>query len=148
MTDSTSTTSPATIADAIRIAVDAHAGAVDKAGAPYILHPLRVMFAQRDDDARMAGVLHDVVEDTSVTFEDLETAGMPPAVLDALRLLTHDGTPYEEYVQRLKSNPIARAVKLADLEDNMDIRRLAEVTERDARRLAKYRRAWRTLTTD
>ncbi|MBI1367644.1 MAG: HD domain-containing protein [Planctomycetes bacterium] len=133
------------VSDAIGIAVKAHAGAVDKAGSPYILHPLRVMLAQQDDNARIAGVLHDVVEDTDVSFDDLAAAGIPPAVLDALRLLTHDGTPYEQYIERLKSNPIARAVKLADLQDNMDVRRLPEVTERDAKRLTKYIKAWRLL---
>ncbi len=134
---------------AVQIAVRAHAGALDKSGQPYILHPLRVMQAQQTNDARMAGVLHDVVEDSDVTLTDLREAGIPESVLEAIALLTHDEvTPYEIYVQTLKSNPLARSVKLADLRDNMNVLRLPEFTEKDLRRLEKYRRAYETLCGD
>jgi (p)ppGpp synthase/HD superfamily hydrolase len=136
-----------TLADAIKLAVEKHGQTLDKSGRePYILHPLRVMLAQEGEAARMAAVLHDAVEDTDLTFADLERAGYPAEVLDALRLLTHDpAVPYEEYVERLAGNSLARAVKLADLEDNMNLRRMAVLREKDHARLDRYLRAWRRL---
>lgn len=137
----------ATLADAIKLAVHAHEGALDNTGRePYVLHPIRVMLKQGAEHARMAAVLHDVVEDAATTFADLEALGFPPPVIEALNLLTHaDNTPYEQYVRRLAANPIARRVKLADLEDNMDVRGLEALAERDHRRLDKYLAAWRML---
>ncbi len=135
---------------AIRIAVEAHADTMDKAGRePYILHPLRVMMAQTSEVTRIVGVLHDVVEDTDVTFEDLAAAEIPQAAVAALRLLTKPhGADYQAYVEKIKPNPIARAVKLADLEDNMNVRRLDVVDDTVRERLSKYLRAWETLTSD
>ena len=131
---------------AIEIAVRAHAGQKSKDGAPYILHPIRLMTRMNTEEERMAAVLHDVVEDTHVTFEDLRAAGIPESVLEAVRLLTHEKeTPYEAYVEALKSHPVARRVKLADLEDNSDIRRLKGIEEKDLERLRKYYRAWQIL---
>jgi hypothetical protein len=131
---------------AIEIAGQAHAGQKQKDGSPYILHPLRLMVKMRTDDERMAAVLHDVVEDTTVTFDDLQKAGIPDSALEAVKLLTHDpSVPYDDYVQRLKDHPIARRVKLADLEDNSDIRRLSGIEEKDLARLRKYHRAWQIL---
>lgn len=137
-----------TLERAIAIAAQAHAGQVDKAGAPYILHPLRVMLGQGSDDARIVGVLHDVVEDCQEwTLERLESEGFSQSVLDALRLVTKiDGESYDAFVQRAATNPISRAVKLADLKDNMDVTRLAKVTQADLDRLEKYRRATAALT--
>ena len=135
-----------TLERALQIAVTAHAGQKDKAGGAYIFHPIRVMSRCRTPDAMIVGLLHDVVEDTAVTFEELEAEGFSRSVLDALRLLTHDKTvPYEAYIKQAKTNPIATEVKLADLEDNMDIRRLQEVDEKAAKRFKKYLAAYRTL---
>lgn len=136
--------------DAIALAVKAHQGQVDKAGQVYILHPLRVMFAVDDDDtARMVAVLHDVVEDSDISFEDLRAMGYAEAVLSALDCLTRrDDESYMEFVQRAKLNPIARQVKLADMEDNMDVRRLTQITDKDRERLNRYRNAWKFLKGD
>ncbi len=139
-----------TLDEAIRVAVDAHAGQIDKAGKPYILHPLRVMMTVESpslDSARKVAILHDVVEDSAWTLESLDAAhGLTSEEEAALRLLSHgDGDDYDEYVSRLAGNAIARAVKIADLRDNLDVTRLQEVTERDAKRISKYLRSLRTL---
>ena len=137
----------ATLERALQIAVQAHAGQKDKSGAAYIFHPLRVMMRCTAPEAKIVGLLHDVVEDTGVTFAQLEAEGFSPAVLAALRLVTHDdGSPYHEYVERMKPNPIAVEVKLADLEDNCDLRRLPEVDDRTVERLRRYHAAWKSLT--
>ncbi|MBF0193262.1 MAG: GTP pyrophosphokinase [Magnetococcales bacterium] len=132
---------------AIALAVAGHAGQVDKADQPYILHPLRIMMRMRDETARIVAVLHDLVEDTDTTFEDLRKAGFSQRVLDALDHLTHrEGEDYQSYILRIKGNSLARYVKLRDLEDNMDIRRLNHSpSERDWKRLKKYRLAWSVL---
>jgi (p)ppGpp synthase/HD superfamily hydrolase len=134
---------------AIAIAVEAHSGQVDKAGRPYILHPLRLMARMSSDSDMMAAVLHDVVEDgPGWTFERLAKEGIPPDVIEALRHLTKtpaEEEDYDAFVRRAGENPIARRVKLADLEDNMDIRRIAAPSQRDFERLAKYRRSWEYL---
>ncbi|MCX8073105.1 MAG: GTP pyrophosphokinase [Candidatus Binatia bacterium] len=136
----------ATLEDAIELAVRAHRGATDKAGAPYILHVLRVMLAVEGDVARMAAALHDVVEDTSYTPDDLRRLGFPVEVVDAVDALTRrPGELYEDFVRRAAAHPIARQIKLADLEDNMDIRRLPHLREADLERLARYRAAWEIL---
>jgi (p)ppGpp synthase/HD superfamily hydrolase len=132
---------------AIALAVEAHAGEVDKQGKPYILHPLHLMMQMETAEEMITAVLHDVVEDTALTLEDLRQQGFPEAVLDALALLTHDtaSTSYEEYVAAIKPNPLACKVKLADLAHNMDVRRLPEMGMKDYGRLEKYRRAWDML---
>ena len=131
---------------AIEIAVRAHAGQKGKDGSPYILHPLRVMTRVGTDEERIAAVLHDVVEDSDVTLDDLRQAGFSEKVLTTVKLLTHEeGVSYEDYVNRLKSDPMARRIKLADLEDNSDIRRLSGIEEKDLERLRKYHRAWQIL---
>jgi len=135
-----------TLADAIRLAVAAHHDQVDKVGQPYILHPLRVMFRLETEVERIVGVLHDVVEDTPHTLDGLRALGYPPEVIAALDGVTaRPGESYEAFVARLAPNPIARRVKLADLEDNLDLRRLPELTDRDVERLRRYRRAWSVL---
>lgn len=131
---------------AISIAVEAHRGQQDKTGAPYILHPLSVMGRVEGETEKIVAVLHDVVEDTAWTLEKLKGEGIPGEVLTGLDGVTkREGESYEDFVKRSGSNPVARQVKLADLEDNMDIRRLKTVEPKDLERLAKYLRAWRYL---
>ena len=131
---------------AISLAVEAHAGQVRKDGTPYILHPLHVMLQMDSEVERITAVLHDVVEDTAVTFADLQEMKLPPEALEAIRLLTHeDSVPYETYIMTLKTNPIARRVKLADLKHNLDISALPQLDEKDVARLRRYGRAWRLL---
>ncbi len=128
-----------TIEKAIEIAARAHAGQVDKAGAPYIFHPLRLMLAVSGEHERMAAVLHDVVEDTPLTFNDLAREGFPAAVIDAVRALTKQpGERRIDAAHRAAANPIARKVKLADVGDNMDLSRIAAPTEKDYARLREY----------
>ena len=133
----------------IALSLEAHSGQTDRLGNPYILHPLHLMANVDGEEEKMTAILHDVVEDTDVTMDELQALGLPESVLTAVALLTHDkeNVPYDNYVKNLKPNPIARAVKMADLRHNMDIRRLPKVTEKDAIRMDKYRRAWETLTT-
>lgn len=128
------------------MAEKAHAGQCDKAGKPYIEHPAYVAAQVQGEEAKAIAWLHDVVEDTSITFEDLLSAGISAQVVDALRLLTHDkSVPYLDYIRALKRNPLARMVKLADLRHNSDLSRLPKVTSADEERLAKYQKAIQTL---
>ncbi len=132
-----------TLEDAIQLALDAHRGHKDRAGRPYILHPLRVMLRMDDDDARLVAILHDVIEDSAYNLSDLRHAGYPSRVLDAVDALTkRAGEAYEDYIERVILNPLARRVKVADLEDNMDVWRIRNFTQDDFERLERYRRAW------
>ena len=132
---------------AIEIAAKAHNNQTDKAGEPYILHPLRVMLSVKGETEQCAAVLHDVLEDTDITEEYLISEGFSLEIIDALRLLTRKKEDdYMECISRLKSNRTARAVKLADLTDNMDISRIKNPTEVDYQRLEKYRKAKKLLT--
>ena len=127
---------------AMIIAYEAHKGQRDKSGLPYIYHPIHLAEQMEDEYSCCAALLHDVVEDTPVSFEDLQRAGIPDGVLDALRLLTHDESePYMDYVRRIKQNPIAKAVKLADLRHNSDTSRLNELDAAAEARLEKYLQA-------
>jgi (p)ppGpp synthase/HD superfamily hydrolase len=131
---------------AIEIAASAHRGDVDKAGQPYILHPLSLMLQLHDLDAMIVAVLHDTVEDSAVTLGDLKEEGFSDAVVAAIDALTRrEDESYEEFIARLGSNPLARLVKLADLEHNMDVRRIGSVTSEDLERIEKYHRAWLEL---
>ena len=133
-----------TLAHAIALAAAAHETQLDKAGAPYILHPLRLMQKMHTNDEMIAAVLHDVVEDTEWTLDALRRDGFSPEVLAAVDSVTHrDGETYDDYLARAAANPIGRKVKLADLEDNMDLRRLSELTSKDIERLQNYHRLWR-----
>lgn len=135
-----------TLEDAIALAVEAHRGQRDKAGQTYILHPLRVMMRLETEAERMTAILHDVVEDTPYTLERLRQLGYPEEVLGALDCLTkREGETYEAFIERVRPHPLARRVKLADLEDNMDVRRLPAVGAREAERLSRYRAAWSRL---
>ena len=135
-----------TLERAIQIATEAQRGQVDKAGNDYILHPLRVMELGNSLEEKIVGILHDVVEDTDWTFERLADEGFSPIVLDALRCVTKlsENEPYDHFISRVQANPLAISVKLNDLSDNMDIRRLKTLTEKDFIRLQKYHKAyWR-----
>ncbi len=132
---------------AIGLAVKAHQGQRDRYGAPYILHPLRVMARIEDVQGKVLAILHDVVEDTQWTLPALRAEGFPEPILHSLDCLTkREGEEYDEFVKRSASDPLALRVKLADLEDNMDVRRLPEITEQDRARLQKYLGAWKRLT--
>jgi (p)ppGpp synthase/HD superfamily hydrolase len=101
----------------------------------------------KTEAAMMAAVLHDVVEDTDWTLEQLRERGFPDVVLDAVECLTHrDGESYEEFIERVRKNLIAQEVKIADLEDNMNIQRINRMSQKDLERLEKYHRAWCVLT--
>lgn len=129
----------ATLERAIELAARAHAGQRDKGDQPYILHPLRVMAAMTTDAERIAAVLHDIVEDTSITFDDLVAEGFADDIVDAIRALTKfEGETREQAAKRLVRDPIARAVKLADIADNMDLTRIPMPSERDHARLREY----------
>ena len=135
-----------TLEGAIAIAAQAHAGQTDKAGLPYILHPLRMMLTLATEAERIVAVLHDVVEDTPITFDDLHAEGFTEEILAALDSVTkRDNEDYEAFVLRSAGNAIGRRVKLADLHDNSDISRIPSPTERDYARLEKYKRAIATL---
>jgi GTP diphosphokinase / guanosine-3',5'-bis(diphosphate) 3'-diphosphatase len=128
-----------TIERAIALAAKAHAGQVDKAGQPYILHPLRVMLRVTTEEERIAAVLHDVVEDTPITFEELQAQGFSESVVDAVRALTKlPGEGRMAAAERAAANPISLTVKLADNAENMDISRIATPTEKDFARLREY----------
>lgn len=131
---------------AMRIATEAHDGQVDRAGKPYIYHPLKVATMTGSFDEFVTALLHDVLEDSDYTAADLLTAGIPEHIVDALILLTHeDDEPYMDYVRRAKENDLARAVKLADLKHNSDLSRLPVVTEKDLKRAEKYKKAMEIL---
>lgn len=137
------------IEKAISIAVQAHSGQIDKAGMPYVLHPLRLMLRQDSSEAMIVAVLHDVVEDTDVTIDQLAEAGFSNAVLEAISMLTHDkNIPYMDYIMGLASNDLARQVKITDLSDNMDLSRIPNPQEKDYVRLKKYKVAYECLTHD
>ena len=133
--------------EARRIAEDAHAGQVDKAGAPYIGHPVRVSSKCESEAAKVAALLHDVVEDTTVSLKDLKNAGFSEDVIEAVETLTHKKNDdyLAVYIPRIGRNAIAREVKIRDLEDNLDITRLSGVSDRDIQRLNKYIKAYHYL---
>lgn len=133
---------------AIEIAKEAHKGQLDKSGKDYIGHPLRVMEMGKTEEEKIVGVLHDVVEDTAWTFEALEAEGFSPEVIAALRYVTKisENENYDDFIERVQKNPLAVAVKINDLSDNMDIRRLPYLSDKDVKRLKKYLKAYRKLT--
>ncbi len=137
----------ATIEKAIEIALDAHRGQVDRAGQPYILHPLRLMAKMPTKELMIIALLHDVVEDSRYTLEDLRREGFSENIIKAVDSLTmRNGEKYDDYIRRAKQNALAVPVKLADLEDNMNIRRLQQIGEKDTARLQKYLNAYHFLT--
>ena len=131
---------------AYKIAFEAHRDQLDKTGLPYIHHPLHVAFQMTDEVTTCVALLHDVVEDSDMTFEELEKLGFGGEIVDALRLLTHaEDVPYMDYVREIKKNPVAAAVKRADLMHNSDITRLDVVSEKDLERVEKYKKALEIL---
>ena len=136
-----------TIEDAIKLALDKHHGQTDKAGEPYILHPLRVMAQMQTEAEQIVAVLHDVVEDSDVTVDDLRKMGYREEIVTAIdHLSRRDDESYEQFIQRIKPNPLAVRVKLGDLRDNMDLRRNATLDEKALERFQRYRKAWFELT--
>lgn len=131
---------------AILIATNAHQGQIDKAGKPYILHPLRLMFSRINETERICAVLHDVIEDTDITLDYLRNKGFSEEILSALDALTRRrNESYDEFIGRIINNRIASHVKLADLCDNMDLTRIKNPTEEDYQRIEKYRKAARRI---
>lgn len=131
---------------AMKIAYDAHHGQLDKSGVPYICHPIHLAEQMKTEEECIVALLHDVVEDTDITFEQLEKE-FSANVIQAVRLLTHDkAVDYMDYVRKIKDNPIAKNVKLADLHHNSDVTRLDEMSEKDKLRNEKYNEAMRILT--
>ena len=132
---------------AIAIAVEAHEGQIDKAGAPYVLHPLRMMFKMSTDIEKQVAVLHDVAEDgPGWSLARLEKEGFSKEVLDALDCVTaRKNETYDAFIDRVMLNPIANTVKRADLEDNMNILRISEPSDKDWARFRKYHHSWNRL---
>ena len=127
---------------ALKLCYEAHKNQVDKSGMPYVFHPFHVAEQMTDEATTIVALLHDVVEDTDYTLEDLAAEGFGKDILEAVALMTHeDDVPYLDYVAKLKDNPIARAVKLADLAHNSDLSRIGEVDEETKQRLEKYKQA-------
>ena len=136
------------LALAIAIANQAHAGQLDKAGKPYISHPLTVMAQMDTFESKIVAVLHDAIEDSDLTIADLVRQGFPEFITDAIAAITKlDGEQYEDYILRVKFNAIARKVKIADVTHNMDISRIANPTAKDFQRLEKYKKVLQELTT-
>ncbi|OYT85686.1 MAG: guanosine-3',5'-bis(diphosphate) 3'-pyrophosphohydrolase [Burkholderiales bacterium PBB6] len=134
------------IAIAIAIAASAHAGQTDKGGQPYILHPMRVMLRLQSMDERIAGVPHDVIEDTPVTIEQLRKQGSSHCVLTALDALTkRQGETRLDAAARAAAHPVARAVKLADNAKNSDLSRIPNPTDKDLERMEEYRQVKQLL---
>ena len=132
---------------AMKIAFEAHKNQTDKNGMPYIYHPIHLAEQMSDEATVCVALLHDVVEDTDTTFEDLEKEGFTPEIISALKLMTHDeAVPYMDYVSKIKTSPIATAVKLADLRHNSDLTRLDVVDERAKERAEKYKKAIELLS--
>lgn len=138
-----------TIEDAIRLALEKHHGQVDKGGQPYILHPLRVMGGLLTESEQIVGVLHDVVEDSDVTLDDLRRMGYSAEIVAAIDCLSRrSDETYAEFIERIKPNPLAVRVKLQDLRDNMDVRRAGTLNEKALERFQRYQNAWVELTQD
>jgi len=137
-----------TLDDAIVLAANAHKGQKDRNGEPYIMHPARVMSQLWGHDERMVAILHDVVEDTDVTLDDLRKAGYPDRIVEAVDAISRRkdaGESFSQYIQRVKTNPLATKVKIADLKDNSNLDRLPKVEAFDLKRLDRYNRALQYL---
>ena len=132
---------------ALQFCFDAHKEQTDKSGLPYVFHPFHLAEQMPDELTAAAALLHDVVEDTPYTLDDLRSQGFPETVIDALELLTHrEGISYFDYVAAIKLNPIARQVKMADLRHNSDLTRLDVVDSKALARVEKYKKALEILT--
>ncbi len=139
----------ALLEQAITIAVNAHQGQKDKNGMPYILHPLRIMFQGKNLDEKIVGVLHDTLEDTNITAEYLRSNGFPEHIIEAIIIVSRLETEtYEEFILKTKQNTLAKQIKIYDLTDNLDVKRLTFVSTTDAERMNKYLKALQVLQTD
>lgn len=131
---------------ALKLCFEAHKEQIDKSGMPYAFHPFHLAEQMQDEESTIVALLHDVIEDTDYTLDDLRKVGFDDSVLAAINLMTHeDGVPYMDYVEQIKTNPIAKTVKLADLRHNSDMTRLEVVTPRDQERAEKYLAAIKLL---
>lgn len=131
---------------AISIAVNVHSGVTDKGGSPYILHPLRLMLKFSKEDEMIVAVLHDVIEDTDIAITDFIDLGFSDSVINALQLLSKNSSEtYQEYIEKISINELARKIKIEDLKDNMDLSRLSEITPKDLERIIKYHQALKIL---
>lgn len=131
---------------ALRISFEAHKNQTDKSGMPYVYHPFHLAEQMKDEYSTCVALLHDVVEDSGFTRNDLVEAGFPDEVTEAIDFMTHDkSVPYMDYVAAIKNNPIAREVKLADLRHNSDLSRLDTIDDKALERVEKYKKAIRLL---
>ena len=131
---------------ALELAVEKHKNQTDKAGNPYILHPLHVMENVNSKEGKVVAILHDIIEDTDITEDYLLKIGLSKRIVDAVVALTRsEDMDYQEYIKNLSSNPLAKEVKLADLEHNMDLKRLPTLEEKDLERNRKYQIAYHYL---
>ena len=134
------------IEKSLEIALKAYAGQTDKAGETYILHPLRLMARMETEEEKSVALLHDVIEDSDYTAEDLINNGIPTNVVDAVLSLTkQNGENYEKFIERVLKNKLASKIKIVDIEDNINILRLNTINNKDLERIAKYHKAWQTL---
>ncbi|KAF6630599.1 GTP pyrophosphokinase [Paenibacillus sp. EKM208P] len=134
------------LSKAISIAANLHTGQFDKGGNPYILHPLRVMMKMEDRTSMIVAVLHDVLEDTFFTIHDAEDSEFSDKVIEALKAITRKkDESYMDFIRRCKQNELARKVKIADIEDNMDLSRIEQPTKKDYERTKKYEKALKEL---
>ena len=132
---------------AMKLCFEKHKNQMDKCGIPYPFHPFHVAESMKDEETTCVALLHDILEDTDTTAEELREMGFSEEIIKAVCLMTHDkATPYLDYVRAIKENPLARAVKIADLTHNSDLTRLDTVTEKDLRRVEKYRKALEILS--
>lgn len=129
------------LAKAIKLCYEAHKNQVDKGGSPYYLHPIYVALNMKTEEQKIVALLHDVVEDTEITIEDLKNKGFSKKIVDAVEVITKKKESYETYLRKVKENDLARAVKIGDIKNNMDVSRLKEITEKDIARIEKYRKA-------
>lgn len=132
---------------ALKLCFEAHKEQTDKTGLPYVFHPFHLAEQMDDEISTVCALLHDVVEDTDITFDDLSAMGFPQDVTDVLKLLTHEkSVPYMEYVKKISTNPVATKVKIADLRHNSDVTRLDVLDEDMKKRFEKYRQALAILS--
>ena len=134
---------------ALKLCFEVHKEQIDKSGMPYVFHPFHLAEQMKDEETTIVALLHDVVEDSDRTVDDLRKMGFSEAVLEAITRMTHDpAVPYMDYVAQIKTNPIAKAVKLADLRHNSDMSRLETITDYDWIRAEKYKKAIEMLEVD
>jgi (p)ppGpp synthase/HD superfamily hydrolase len=135
-----------TLDKAIFLAVQAHQGQKDRYSQPYILHPLRMMMKMNTEEEQIAAVLHDVVEKSDRTLDDLRREGFSEEIISAVdRLTKRPGEDYATHIERTRKNSLSRKVKIADLEDNMDPKRIVHFSDEDKKRLGRFHEAWSIL---